>query len=87
MPLDRDAGRQRTREHNESIAAEAHDPDEPLAIRCECGELACGDWLVLKKGEYDEFAATEGQYAVSFGHETTGERIIRLSARHVIVEP
>ncbi|HEY7967004.1 MAG TPA: hypothetical protein VID68_08250 [Solirubrobacteraceae bacterium] len=77
------------RDVNESIAR-GHwpgEPEQPLALRCECGNLNCNMLVEVSGAEYEQIRSDPRRFVLVPGHEiATVETVIERGADHVVVE-
>ena len=60
---------------------------EPLAFRCECGQLGCNTLIGLTRAEYDDVRAHRRRFAIVAGHEVVEiEIVVERHDRYAVVE-
>ncbi len=78
------------REVNElvkEVAAEWHDPDEPIGFRCECAEADCVAKIPLRAAEYERVRSNPHWFIVVPGHENLEiERVVERIRDVLVVE-
>jgi hypothetical protein len=62
-------------------------PDEPIAFRCECGQIGCNLLIELTRAEYNDVRAHPRRFAIAAGHEVVEiEAIVERHERYAVVE-
>ncbi len=60
---------------------------EPVAFRCECGELGCSRMIELTAAEYEEVRASPRRFFVARAHEVPGvEDVVAIHEGYLVVE-
>ena len=61
--------------------------DEPIAFRCECGQLGCNILIGLTRDEYNAVRADRRRFAIVAGHEVVEiESFVERHDRYAVVE-